>query len=134
MAQRTRLTFSEEDRQALSQERYEHPDPCVQRKMELLWLISQGMTHKEAARLAGVAKATAQRYVAIYRQGGLPALRETNWHKPTSDLQEHRESLQESFRQNPPHTVAEACVRIKEETGLERRPTQVRRFLKKVWA
>lgn len=133
MAKRKRLTFSEEDRQALSQERYGHPEPQVQRRMEVLWLISQGMKHKEAARFAGVSQVTAARYVALYRQGGLPALRESKWHKPTSALEGHRESLAESFRQNPPHTVAEACVRIQEETGLERRPTQVRRFLKKVW-
>lgn len=134
MAQRIRLTFSEEDRQTLSTERYEHPDPCVQRRMEVLCLISHGLKQKEAARLAGVSEATADRYVALYRQGGLPALRESKWHKPTSALQDHRQSLEESFRQSPPHTVAEACDRIKEETGLERRPTQVRRFLKKVWA
>jgi transposase len=134
MAQRIRLAFSEEDRQALSKERYEHPDPCVQRKMEVLWLISQGMKHKEAARFAGVSQVTAARYVALYRQGGLSALRETRWRKSSSALEDHRESLAESFRQNPPHTVAEACVRIQEETSLERRPTQVRRFLKKVWA
>lgn len=131
MAQRIRLAFSEEDQQTLSKQRYEHPHPCVQRRMEVLWLISQGEKHKEAARLAGVSKATAERYVALYRQGGLPALRESNWHTPTSALQDHRESLEESFRRNPPHTVAEACARIKEETGLERRPTQVRRFLRK---
>lgn len=134
MAQRIRLTFSQEDQQMLSKERYEHPDPHVQRRMEVLWLISQGEKHKEAARLAGVSKATAERYVALYRQGGLPALRESKWHQPTSALQAHRQSLEESFRRNPPHTVAEACARIQEETGLERRPTQVRRFLKKVWA
>ena len=133
MAQRIRLTFAEEDRQALSKERYEHPHALVQQRMEVLWLISQGLKYKEAARLAGVSKATMERYVALYRQGGLAALRETKWRKPTSALQPHRQSLEESFRQHPPHTVAEACARIKEETGLERRPTQVRAFLKS-WA
>jgi transposase len=49
-------------------------------------------------------------------------------------LEQHRDTLEESFRKHPPHTVAEACARIKEETGLERRPTQVRAFLKKCWA
>jgi hypothetical protein len=46
----------------------------------------------------------------------------------------HRESLEESFRRNPPHTVAEARQRIKDETGIERGPTQVRAFLKKLLA
>ena len=126
--------FSAEEQQALHQERYEHPDPRVQQRMEVLWLISQGLTYSEAARLSGVSDATVDRYVAIYRQGGLDALREFKWLKPTSELMDHRDALEELFRKNPPHTVAEACARIKEETGLERKPTQVRAFLKKCWA
>lgn len=128
----TRLTFSKEDQQALHQERFEHPHPRVQQRMEALWLISQGLVYPEVARLAGVSEATVDRYVAIYRQGGLEALRESKWGKSSiSELMDHRVSLEESFRQNPPHTVAEACQRIKDETGIERRPTQVRAFLKK---
>ena len=134
MAKRQRLTFSQEDLRVLVAQRYEHPDPRVQKRMEVLWLISQGVTHHEAARLAGVSRATAERYVAIYRSGGVTALRHFDWCKPVSALEEHRDTLEESFRKNPPHTVAEACARIKEETGLERRPTQVRAFLKKCWA
>lgn len=131
----TRLTFSKEDQQALHKERFEHPNPRVQQRMEVLWLISQGLVYPEVARLAGVSEATVDRYVAIYRQGGLEALRESKWGKSsTSELMEHRDSLEESFRQNPPHTVAEACQRIKDETGIERRPTQVRAFLKKCLA
>ena len=134
MAKRQRLSFSQEDLQILAQERYEHPDPRVQKRMEVLWLISQKVTHHEAAKLAGVSRATAERYVAMFRSGGVAALRHFDWCKPVSALEQHRDTLEESFRKNPPHTVAEACARIKEETGLERRPTQVRAFLKRCWA
>jgi transposase len=134
MAKRQRLSFSREDLQMLVRERYEHPDPRVQKRMEVLWLISHKVSHREAARLAGVSRATAERYVALYRSGGVAALRHFDWCKPVSALAQHRDALEESFRKNPPHTVAEACARIKEETGLERRPTQVRAFLKKCWA
>ena len=130
----TRLTFSEEDQQVLLTERFEHPHPRVQQRMEVLWLISQGLVYPEAARLAGVSEATVDRYVALFRQGGLDALQKLQWGKGTSELLDHRESLEESFRRNPPHTVAEACQRIKDETGIERRPTQVRAFLKKCLA
>jgi transposase len=128
------LTFPEADQQTLNRERFEHPDPRVQRRLEVLWLISQDLTYPQAARLGGVSEATVDRYVALYRQGGLAAVRQFHWRKPTSALLDHRQSLEESFRQNPPHTVAEACQRIKDETGLDRRPTQVRAFLKKCWA
>jgi len=131
----TRLTFSEQEQQAFHKERFEHPHPRVQQRMEVLWLISQGLAYPLVARLAGVSEATVDRYVAIYREGGLDALREFDWGKAsTSELMAFRDSLEESFRHNPPHTVAEACQRIKELTGLERKPTQVRAFLKKCWA
>ncbi len=57
MAKRQPLLFSQEDLQILAQERYEHPDPRVQVRMEVLWLISQKLTHGDAARLAGVSRA-----------------------------------------------------------------------------
>lgn len=73
--------------------------------------------------------------MALYRCGGLQALREFHWGKHvTSELMDHRESWEASFRHHPPHTVAEACQRIQDETGIERRPTQVRAFLKKCLA
>jgi transposase len=129
------LTFSEADQQALHNQRFEHPHPRVQQRMEVLWLISQGLIYLEVARLAGVSEATVDRYVAIYRQGGLEALHQLNWGKSSvSELMQHRDTLEDSFRKNPPHTVAEACQRIKDETGIERKPTQVRAFLKKCLA
>src|SRR5262249_36092996 len=123
MAKRTPLTFSEQDLQTLAQ-RFEHPDARVQQRMEVLWLISQRITHAEAAKLAGVGRSTAERYVKIYRTQGLAGLCEFHWYRQVSAMEAHRESLEEAFRKQPPHTTAEACARIKEITGLERKPSQ----------
>jgi transposase len=128
------LTFSEAEQQALHQERFEHPHPRVQQRMEVLWLISQGLPYPQVARLARVSEATVDRYVALYRHGGREALRELKWGQNTSELLEHRDSLEQSFRENPPHSVAEAGQRIKDATGIDRKPTQVRAFLKKCLA
>jgi len=65
------LTFTDEELQILHQERFEHPHPRVQLWMEVLWLIGQGQTYSQAARLAGVSEATVDRYVGLFRQGGL---------------------------------------------------------------
>ena len=56
-----KLKFSEAEKQALHEERFTHPHPRVQQRMEVLWLISQGSTLAEAALLAGVSPATADR-------------------------------------------------------------------------
>jgi predicted transcriptional regulator len=37
----------------------------------VLWLIGQGETQTRAGQLAGVSKATVERYVAIYRLRGV---------------------------------------------------------------
>jgi hypothetical protein len=37
------LEFSEADKQVLHYERYHHPHPRVQQRMEALWLKSQGV-------------------------------------------------------------------------------------------
>lgn len=134
MGSRSPLTFRTEDLQVLSSDRFAHPDPRVQRRMEVLWLISQGETQARAGQLGGVSKATVERYVAIYRSRGVTGLCEFHWVKPVSALEAHRPSLEESFRKNPPHTVAEARERIKALTGVERGESQVRAFLKRVWA
>lgn len=134
MATRSPLMFSDDDRQALATERYHHPDPRVQRRMEVLWLLSQGETQARAGQLAGVSKATVERYVALFRENGLAALREFHWVKPTSVLEQHRPALEFEFQKRPPHTVAEAMQRIEALTGVRRKETQVRQFLKKVLA
>jgi transposase len=134
MAKHSPLIISEEDQRELQRDRYEHPHRIVQRRMEVIWLISQGVGHGEAARLASVSPATGDRIISMYRRGGLDALCQLHWHKPISELEAHHHTLEESFREQPPHTVNEACARIRELTGLQRRPTQVRRFLKKLSA
>ena len=42
----------------------------------------------------------------------------------------YRELIRESFEERPVHTIAQACDRIFELTGLKRGPSQVRKFLK----
>ena len=54
MAKRLRLLFSPEDLKDLAQQRFEHPDPRVQQRLEVLWLFSQKVMHHQAAKLAGV--------------------------------------------------------------------------------
>src|SRR5262245_64047225 len=108
-ARMAQLMFSEADQQSLHEERVEHLHPRVQQRMEVLWLISQGLAYPEAARLAGVSEATVDRYVGLYRQGGIEADRQLNWGKFwVRGLMKHRDGLEVSFAQNRTQTWAEA--------------------------
>jgi transposase len=125
-----RFTFSEDVRQALARERYHHPDPRVQERMEIVWLKSQGEKHERIAELAGTSRSTVQRVLKIFEKEGLDGLREFGWKGQVSALTPHRESLEAEFLARPPHTTAEACQRIQELTGVCRKPTRVRMFLR----
>src|SRR5512142_1693052 len=124
------ITFTAEDRRALAHERYYHPEPRVQRKMEVLWLKSHGLTHDQIATYADVSRRTVQRYLDEYLEGRLPRLRRCQWHQPRSALVVHEDSLEEYFRRHPPRSAKQARAIIEQQTGIRRGFSQVRHFLK----
>src|SRR3954449_2969089 len=124
------ITFTADDRRALAHDRYHHPDPRVQRKMEVLWLKSHGLNHDRIAAYADVSRRTVQRYLDQYLEGGLSRLRQGPWHQPRSALTEHRSSLVEYFAKQPVRSAKQARAIIEQRTGIRRGLSQVRRFLK----
>ena len=97
--------------------------------MLVIWLLHTGITRRKAAEIAGVARSTVQRYVVAFRTGGLDALRQSNRYRPQSQMASYRDLIAKSLQDKPVRTVAEACQRIFELTGLRRGPSQVRKFL-----
>ena len=61
--------------------------------MLVLWLLHTGLTRQQAAKAAGVSRATVQRYVAAFRQGGLDGLRQWNLSRPVSEMAAYRELI-----------------------------------------
>ena len=93
-------------------------------------MLHKGVTRQKAAEIVGVGRATVQRYVAAFRDGGLDGLRRWDPNRPESEMAAYRALIRESFEKQPVRTVAEACDRIVQLTGLRRGPSQVRKFLK----
>jgi transposase len=127
-----KIAFSEAEKQALHHERFHHPHPRVRRKMEALWLKSQGLAHQDICRLAGVNGNTLVSYLHQYEQGGVERLKQLNFRGRFSELRAHRESIEAHLREHPPATINEARAKIAELTGIHRSPTQVRMFVKNV--
>jgi transposase len=123
------IEFTEEDMKALNHERYHHPHPSVQRKMEVLWLKAHGLAHDEIVKLADVSPNTIRSYFRDYAEGGIEKLKEVNFYQPQSDLVAHQNTLEEHFRKNPPATIKEAAHEIEALTGIIRSETQVRAFI-----
>jgi len=126
------IEFTEEDKRTLDRERFAYPDPQVQRKIEVLWLVSQGLGREEVARLAGVSTKTVRRYVKRYKRGGIEALKKTEYRGRESELNKHAATLKEYFEKHPPATVKEAQAAIEKLTGIRRGYSQVRAFLKRL--
>jgi len=124
-----KIEFTTNERDALQYWRFHHPHPRVQRKMEALYLQSQGLAPEDIWRLCAISKTTFYRYLHAYREGGIATLQEVSLHRQQSALADYRTSIEADLRQRPPANVAEAAARIAQLTGLERGPTQVRRFL-----
>lgn len=124
------FTFTPEDLDAIRHERYHHPHPRVQQKMEVLWLKSQGLTHEDIARLAGVARRSVQRYLDEFADGGLARIRRLPWKGKANELAAHQAPLEDYFLAHPPRSTREAQAAIERETGVRRGLTRVRAFLK----
>jgi transposase len=127
-----KIEFTPEQIDALDYERYHHPDPRAQKKMEVLFLKSQNVAHQEICRLCRISKTTLTTYLKQYQAGGLERLKESGYAGPSSELDEHATSLEAYFKEHPPRTTAEAQQLIKEQTGIERSPTQVQAFMKRL--
>ena len=118
-----RVKLTKEEQQVVNEERESHPNPTVRRRMLSLWLLHCGLTREKAAEVAGLGRATVERIVEAYRDGGLDGLRQWNRKGPTSELAAYRDLIRESFEKEPIRTVAEAADRIEKLTGLRRGPT-----------
>ena len=125
-----RVQLTEEQQRIVNEERTSHPDLRVREKMLVLWLLHCGTTRQKAAEIVGLGRATVHRYVVAFREGGPDGLRRCNHHGPVSEMSAYRELIRDSFEKQPARTMAEACERIFQLTGLRRGPSQVRKFLK----
>ena len=123
------IAFTSEVIDALHHERFHHPHPRVQEKMEAVYLKSQGLLHKEICRLTRISENTLRSYLRQFREGGVERLKRLDFAKPVSEMAEHREALEDYFRKNPPRSTGQAAADIERITGVKRGLTQVRKFL-----
>lgn len=123
------ITISEEDKEKANAGRFEHPDVHVQRRLHALYFKALGYSHKDICLLAGLSYTTIELVFNLYQEKGFEEVCNVTYFSPHCELDDHRMTIEEYFRQNPPGTIAEACKIIKGLTGVERGTTQVRHFL-----
>jgi transposase len=126
------ITFTDAEMTALDYERYHHPCPQVQKRMEVVYLKSQGLAHQEIARICRISRQTLVTYLHHYQDGGVEALKVRHYHGQPSALNTYQSTVETHFRAHPPQTIAEAQAVIVQLTGIQRSPTQIRAFLRRI--
>jgi hypothetical protein len=91
------MTFTEAEQQALHYERFHHPHPRVQQKMEALLLKSHGLPHGTIARILRIEEGTLRDYLRAYQAGGIEQLKIIPWQGTTSELASHQGTLKDFF-------------------------------------
>ena len=125
------LSISKKQKDALHHERYNHPHPHVQKKMEILYLKSMNkFSHELICEISRVTPNTLRSYLKQYKEGGLEKLKEINFYQPESELKEHTNTIEKYLLDHPPSTIAEASCMIEKLTGIKRGLTQTGIFIK----
>jgi transposase len=124
------VNIKEEDKSVFAIERYEHIHPRVCKRMDALHLKSKGLPNRQICNVLDVCPNTLLGYFRMYNAGGVDELRKLNFNRLQSQLVDYKDSLEEYFTANPPSSISEVAAKIKELTGIERKETQVRKFMK----
>ena len=82
------------------------------------------------AQLCDCHRNSVRNWILLYNSGGLSALLSANSFRRIGELESHAPAIMSSLDSFPARSVKEASVRIKEICGVERKPTQIRHFLK----
>ncbi len=95
------IDFTEAEIAALEYERYRHPSPHVQKRMEVVYLKSQGLSHQDIARLCRISRQTLVTILHLYQQEGLERLKRFDFAGQPSALNQHSSTLEAHFRRSP---------------------------------
>ena len=104
----------------------------VRKKMLAIYLKSLEFKHKDIERVCRISRPTLACYLKNYKEKGIENFKKINFYQPESDLKDHEETLKKYFEEYPPSSSNDAKEKIKELTNIERSPTQIRNFMKKI--
>lgn len=124
-----RMEFSQAEIAQLNDERLNHPNLRVRKRMEVLYNKSQGKSHQEIGAIVGMTQTTIRSYMNLYQAGGIEALKEFTFYRRQSGLEPHKSAIVKSFEEKPVTTMKEAAHRIEKVTQVKRSSDQVRRYL-----
>ena len=124
------LSFSEGSIEQLRAIVLNHPHPFIRRKGLALLLKSRGFSTSEISETLGICENTVRNYFHDYEEGGIRKLSELHFYRPESELKNFDDEIVAYLTENPPSTLKQACAEIAELTGICRKETQMRNYLR----
>lgn len=128
----TLLNLSEAELERLRYERYAYPCAMIQKRLFAVYLRAvSDYANWQIGFICGLHENTVAHWVRVYEREGYEGLLTNRYGTNQSVLEVHRQNLLTAFDQQPPRTAPEAAARIREMSGVQRSPQQVRTFMKR---
>ena len=124
------IECTDEDVAQLREMALNHPHHVVRRKAMVLLLKSQSLSTSQISSTLGICENTVRNYLYTYQKGGIQKLSEVCFYRPRSELKSFDDQVKAHLTQNPPSTIKQACAEIGDLTGVHRKETQMRHYLK----
>lgn len=123
--------LSKESLHQLDTIRYSHPIATVRRRAAVIYFKAQGYSHREIETLAKISSTNLTAILRIYLEGGIEKITAYE-SKPRrrSELENYKDIILTTLKDNPPSTLKEASHKISEITGIKRSRFRVSKFLK----
>lgn len=128
----TKLILDFEELAQLNYERYHYPCAIVQKRLHSIYIkASMHLSNKEVCQITGAHPNSLGKWIGIFRREGFDGLCRIEQHRKESLLENQTTSIKELFDKQPPRSIEEARLKIKELTGIDRSSTRVRAFMKR---
>jgi transposase len=128
----TVLKLSSEELNKLNYERYHYPCPIVQKRLHCIYIKSAlGYSNEKTGQLMDAHRNSVREWIHTYQLGGYDALTKVGYGTNKSELEAHASSITALFTTHPPRSLNEAVLKVKELTGIQRKPSCLRSFMKR---
>lgn len=129
-----RLVINDEEIQAVRQVALGHLHPHVRKKALTILLHSAKMPTTQICALLDLSENTGRNYLHEYQTGGLQKTTEVRFRQPESQLKPFDEQLKQLLNDNVFSTVKQICATVRDEFGIEIKPSAMRAHLKRLGA
>ncbi len=95
------ISFTENEIFELKKEKDINPFSGIRCRCHVVYLKSQGYSHKEIAKIIGISPQTVTAHLKLYQEGGIEALKTLNYKGQPSKLHVYKDEIKASPEQNP---------------------------------